>query len=38
MPTPLRLGGWTEEEEEDAEEEEVLNRGSTPKQDSRSSC
>ncbi|XP_010884324.2 autophagy-related protein 9B [Esox lucius] len=38
VPTPLRLGGWTEEEEEDAEEEEILNSGSTPKQDSRSSC
>ncbi|XP_071217645.1 autophagy-related protein 9B isoform X1 [Salvelinus alpinus] len=37
MPTPLRLGGWTEEEEGDAEEEEILNSGSTPKQDSRSS-
>ncbi|CDQ63493.1 unnamed protein product [Oncorhynchus mykiss] len=35
MPTPLRLGGWTEEEEGDAEEEEILNSGSTPKQDSR---
>lgn len=37
MPTPLCLGGWTEEEEGDAEEEEILNSGSTPKQDSRSS-
>ncbi|KAJ8012206.1 hypothetical protein DPEC_G00066280 [Dallia pectoralis] len=38
MPTPLRLGGWTEEEEDDAEEEEILNSGSTLKQDAKSSC
>ena len=37
MPTPLRLGGWTEEEEEDEGEEEI-NSGSTPKEDTRSSC
>ncbi|XP_046883282.1 autophagy-related protein 9B isoform X2 [Hypomesus transpacificus] len=37
MPTPLRLGGWTEEEEEDEGEEEI-NSGSTPKEDAKSSC
>ncbi|XP_062336865.1 autophagy-related protein 9B isoform X2 [Osmerus eperlanus] len=34
MPTPLRLGGWTEEEEEDEGEEEI-NSGSTPKEDAK---
>lgn len=38
MPTPVPLGGWREEDEEENEDDQEINSGSTPKQDTGSSC
>lgn len=38
MPTAVPLGGWREEDEEENEDDQEINSGSTPKQDTGSSC
>ncbi|XP_055008147.1 LOW QUALITY PROTEIN: autophagy-related protein 9B [Boleophthalmus pectinirostris] len=38
MPAPVHLGGWREEDEEENEDDQEINSGSTPKQDTGSSC
>lgn len=38
MPSAVPLGGWREEDEEGNEDDQEINSGSTPKQDTGSSC